>query len=410
MVTEILTAARAVEPWSLDLLERLVAEPSVTGQSSKIDEILAEELAGLGLDVETIPCDPVPWASDPEFSPPVCLEDGAPATVVATLGQARRNPRLLLFAHTDTEPVSEGWRTQPFELRRQGGRLFGLGVADDLSGVVNILASIRLLLKLDAPRAFDPVIVLGPGKQGGALGTLPGVASAAHLDRAIYVHPPETRRGLSELKCASRGVATFTMNVPGRTPAPVEERTPVSADPKSGINAAVRAARLVARLESDPPGGGTWAVTGVRACSAPYEVPGQASVEVAVWFRGGTVDDRGADLTGWLAREAADGFETTHPVGFELTGLRANPAACTDDDWIDLVASTVADVAGYRPHRYDGHAASDIRFPLRRHGVPTIGLGCLAGNFYGCDEWIDERSWHLTTVAVAAILAGRDGR
>ena len=43
---------------------------------------------------------------------------------------------------------------------------------------------------------------------------------------------------------------------------------------------------------------------------------------------------------------------------------------------------------------YDWHSASDIRFPILHLGIPTVGLGCLAGGFYGGKEWIDKDSFH----------------
>jgi len=38
---------------------------------------------------------------------------------------------------------------------------------------------------------------------------------------------------------------------------------------------------------------------------------------------------------------------------------------------------------------YAAHLASDIRFPIRLCGLPTLGIGCLAGGFYTPEEWGD---------------------
>ena len=53
-----------------------------------------------------------------------------------------------------------------------------------------------------------------------------------------------------------------------------------------------------------------------------------------------------------------------------------------------------------RPRGYPGHAASDIRFPIRVAGIPAVGFGALGGGFYGPDEWVDLPSVQRTTDAL----------
>ena len=49
-------------------------------------------------------------------------------------------------------------------------------------------------------------------------------------------------------------------------------------------------------------------------------------------------------------------------------------------------------MTGRAPHVNQLHTASDIRSPILFGGVPTVGLGSLAGDLVhsgGHDEWID---------------------
>jgi acetylornithine deacetylase len=57
-------------------------------------------------------------------------EDGQKANLLTSLGP-RERPGILLSGHTDVVPVDgQAWTSDPFKLRREGGRLYGRGTAD----------------------------------------------------------------------------------------------------------------------------------------------------------------------------------------------------------------------------------------------------------------------------------------
>ncbi|MCX6743217.1 MAG: M20/M25/M40 family metallo-hydrolase [Candidatus Parcubacteria bacterium] len=49
---------------------------------------------------------------------------------------------LTFSGHTDTVPVSQGWRTNPFQLRQKGNRFYGLGAGDMKGPIASILATV----------------------------------------------------------------------------------------------------------------------------------------------------------------------------------------------------------------------------------------------------------------------------
>ncbi len=275
--------------WEIDLLARLVAVPSVTGRPTEIMTVLEPELTALGLQVSHIEVDPGKHRAHPEFSPPYADKDPRPPVLHAVDPTAPERPELLLFAHTDTEPVHPGWSSDPFTLRQDGPRAYGLGANDDKAGVVAILGAIRAVRAAGEPTAWRPQIVLGAGKQGGSLGMRQGVEAAAGVRAAVYSHPAESGAGLAQLKVASRGLATLGVEVPGQTPAPIEVRTPASADPRRGHTAAARAAGLAVVAQQWSHDAEVWAVVGLQSGAAAYEVPASARLELACWFTGGTV-------------------------------------------------------------------------------------------------------------------------
>ena len=63
-----------------------------------------------------------------------------------------------------------------------------------------------------------------------------------------------------------------------------------------------------------------------------------------------------------------------------------------DHDLYQLVAGVVLQVTGQEPEVNPLHSASDIRNPMLFRGIPSVGLGPLAGDFTqagGHDEWVD---------------------
>lgn len=386
----------------VDLLRRLVACPSVTGEPTTIMDLLAAKLAALGGSVTTVPVDPARTAGHPEHSPPWAWSGALPPALIAEF--PGDGPELLMFAHTDTEPPHPGWAGDPFALRLDGGRAVGLGVADDKGGVVALLGAVARWNARDRP-GHRPRVLLGAGKQGGALGTLPGVLATTGVAAAVYSHPAESGAGLTQFKVASRGIVTCRVRVPGLTPEPIEERTPVSADPSSGHNAAARAARFAVLVESWSEDNRVWSVVALRSGGPPYEVPGTAELDVACWFAGGTVNDVVADLRERLTG-GADAWEEVHSPEVTAVGVRANPADCADSLFASVVAAVVERRTGRRPSEYSWHSASDIRFPMRILGVPAVGLGARGGGFYGPGEWLDLASLDLSIDVLADVLCG----
>ncbi len=115
-------------PESLSLLARLVAfdTRNPEGDEALALEFCAELLRGFDpdeLELESLP-----------------RKRGGPPTgwVYARFG----TPRVVFNAHIDTVPASGAWSSNPFELRRDGDRAVGLGVADTKCGIAAFLTAL----------------------------------------------------------------------------------------------------------------------------------------------------------------------------------------------------------------------------------------------------------------------------
>ncbi|MGI9302986.1 MAG: acetylornithine deacetylase, partial [Gammaproteobacteria bacterium] len=107
-------------PHLLEMISKLIAEPSVSSVSPTLDmgnraviDLLALWLDDLGYTVEILP---LPARKNK-------------ANLIATRGGGEEG--LVLSGHTDTVPYDDGaWHYDPFTLTEYEGRLYGLGTAD----------------------------------------------------------------------------------------------------------------------------------------------------------------------------------------------------------------------------------------------------------------------------------------
>ena len=395
-------AADRLRGYQREVLGSLVARRSVRGEPSDIHELCAEQLDRLGMEVELVRPRVGDLERHPEWCPPV-PEVADPEALVSVVASGGEGPGILLFAHIDTEPADprDAWDTDPYRATEIGGRIHGVGAADDKAGVVSVLAAARALIPyLEGVRLL---VGLVHGKLGGGLGTLPAMERVGDVEAAVYCHPAETGRGMAQFKIATRGFFNVRIETAGRRPPPVEIRTPNSEDPREGINALERLRRVLDAVDR-------WAdredvlcsVNRLSAGESPTVLPEQAVAEGAVWFRRGAFTEVYERLAA-VAKEAGAGSTA-------LFGVRSNPAEVPSDHPLaGLTARAVRTETGDYPRVYPAHVASDIRFPIRCLGAPAVGFGALAGNFYGPDEWVDAEDMHRATRVLVRIVSAWAG-
>ncbi len=110
---------------TLDLLDRLVAFPTVSADSNlPLIDFVRTYLTERGFECRLVPDG-----------------DGAKANLLATIGQ-RRDDGILLSGHTDVVPVAtQAWASDPFKLTRHGTRLHGRGSTDMKGFLASVLSA-----------------------------------------------------------------------------------------------------------------------------------------------------------------------------------------------------------------------------------------------------------------------------
>jgi acetylornithine deacetylase len=319
-----------------NLLEGLVAVPSVSGAEQALSDHLAGVLAAEGLPVQ-------------RQGPNLHFELGT------------RGPRILLFSHLDTVPPCEGWSADPLKPWWTGDRLFGLG-ANDAKGCVAALVLAGLALKDQAESlGARAVFAFTAGEEVGGTGIQELLPALGPLDAAVVGEPTgltvcTAQRGVLLLRCVARGTSAHVAHA------------------HLGENAVHKAARDIARIDAlrfEPHlllGEARAQVTQVAGGRAKNQVPDQC--EFLVDIRSTPNLDH-ADLTARVAAELESEVsvfsDRYRPVatGPEQPVVRAALAAAgttggtgssTASDWAHL-GHLPAVKAGpgdtYRSHRPD---------------------------------------------------------
>jgi len=183
------------------LLQRLIAEPSISSVSPEWDQpnvrvidLLQEWFDGLGFRTEKLPVPGCPG----KFN------------LVATAGSGPDG--LVLSGHTDTVPCDESrWRSNPFELTERDGRFHGLGTCDMKGFFAVVLEALR---ELDLKRLQKPLIVLATADEESTMcGARSLVEAQRKLGRHAIIGEP------TELKPVRlhKGIAMEAVRVTGRS-------------------------------------------------------------------------------------------------------------------------------------------------------------------------------------------------
>ncbi|MDM8164825.1 acetylornithine deacetylase [Roseovarius sp.] len=207
---------------ALDHLDRLVAFETVSSRSNlDLVDWVAQRLASAGARITR-----------------VSNEAGEKECLVATMGPAREGG-LMLSAHSDVVPVDgEVWTSDPFRLRRDGGRVVARGAAD-MKGF--LACSLAAMEQIDAAALKRPVhLALSYDEELGCTGTddlVDVLREAIPLPGIAIVGEPTLLRIVS----AHKGARVYETEFHGRSAH--------SSQSHRGVSSNVHAARFIAMLD-----------------------------------------------------------------------------------------------------------------------------------------------------------------
>jgi acetylornithine deacetylase len=242
-----------------ELLKALVAFDTTSAKSNlKLIEYVRTSLESHGVTSTLIPS-----------------EDGAKASLFATIGPADGKSGIGLSGHSDCVPVEgQTWASDPFTLAARDGKLYGRGACDMKGFLACVLASVPAFT---ARPLREPIhIIVSYDEEVGCTGVRPLIARLGRdlpSPRAIIVGEP-TMMGVIE---AHKRIDAYRTTVTGREAH--------SSLPQLGVNAISFAAELIEEIDRigatlstemndrfDPPSS-TVQVGAIEGGTAPNIVP-----------------------------------------------------------------------------------------------------------------------------------------
>ena len=153
-------------PDEIDLLKRMVAIPSVSGEEEALAGYVEQTARAWGLE-----------AARDELAVRVEVRGRKPGPTVA------------LVSHLDVVPPGKGWTRDPFTPTVEGTRLYGRGSGDAKASVSAMLTAAKDLADAGGPEAGRLLVLLGYGEETRHTTMERAVERAGDIDAAIVGEP-----------------------------------------------------------------------------------------------------------------------------------------------------------------------------------------------------------------------------
>jgi acetylornithine deacetylase len=368
---ELCAAVRQSEPDLVAFTRALVRRPSPPDGEGPAQELFADELRTLGLDVDLLPCRFDELRHHPAFT-----DDGfSPDGRVDVIGRWRGTGggrSLVLNGHIDVVPAGDAdrWARSPWSGDVADGAVHGRGSCDMKAGLAAAAFAVAAARRVGFRPKGDVVVQSVVGEETGGVGTLAAIVHGHTADAAVILEPT----GLDACPVQS-GALTFRLTVPGRASHGATRLDGVSALDKlrlilDGLDR-LEAARDAARTAPISVGtvrGGVW----------PSSVPDEVVVEGRYGVLPGEpveVARRGfEDAIGEVA--AADTWLAAHPPALAwVEGQFESGETPADGPFVGAVGAAHAAVTGEEVRRRGVPYGSDLRLFTNHASMPAVLYG-----------------------------------
>jgi acetylornithine deacetylase len=381
-------------------LEDLVSEPSVIGQESGAQEVLAGELTRAQFEITRLEI-PGDIGADPAAGVPRLPYAGR-YDVIGRRGTRGVGRSLVLNGHMDVVPAEDasGWSSAPFEPTRRDGWLVGRGAGDMKAGFAAGLLAVWALDRADPgwlTGSLSIVSVIEEEATGN--GTL-AAGRAGHLGEAALLLEP------TELEILLGGIALIWVSIEVEGRAGHAEAALASVNPIRAISPIIDALLALEAEMNDGHRDGPLRDPAFASIEHPYNVnigkvnagdwassvPSVARLEVRVGHpRHWTSDEAFERIRGAVLEAAAqDDWFAEHPPVITMSGYRAE--RYYQDPQAEIVgALSRAHEVVHRsaPPLVTIGSTTDARFYLNQFGVPAVAYGPRTRNMHGTDEAVE---------------------
>lgn len=174
----------------IDLLQKLVQEPSKRGREAKAQAIIMEKCKQLNLEIDCWELEGDTLRQHPQFHCDRSDFSGNP-NLAAVLKGSGGGKSILLNGHIDVVPEGNlhDWVEHPFSGIVKDGKMYGRGTTDMKGGTVSLLMAMDAIISLGIRLKGDVIFESVIEEESGGAGTLAAVLRGYRADAAIIPEP-----------------------------------------------------------------------------------------------------------------------------------------------------------------------------------------------------------------------------
>ncbi|MGH1398273.1 MAG: succinyl-diaminopimelate desuccinylase [Alphaproteobacteria bacterium] len=353
-------------PNVIDLLEKLIACPSVTPEDAGAQEILAAELDALGFEIHHLPFED---------------ETGRVPNLFARIGSAA--PHICFAGHTDVVPpgAAEQWTYGPFTPTIKDGVIYGRGASDMKGAVAAFVVAAKEYLAGNTPKGSISLLITGDEEDiavNGTVKVLEWMKDNGHTPDVALVGEPTNPAHLGqEIKIGRRGSLNGTLTVKGTQGHVAYQHLADNPMPRLiKLADALASHKFDTGSEFFPPT--NLEITSIDVGNgASNIIPEKGIIRFNIRF-----NDQWSSTS--LKAKIAELLEQTGaPYDIEFEG-NAESFITKPDAWTQCVQGAVTDIAGKTPAYTTTGGTSDARF-ISQH-CPTIECGAVNNSIHQIDE------------------------
>jgi acetylornithine deacetylase len=218
---QIASAVDSLEGELFSFIQKLVQIPSLPGLEQKAQELVAEKLKELKLDIDIVRSNFDELKDHPAF-----CDDNIPyENRINVIGRWRSSEKektdkyknacsLILNGHVDVvSPGNEDlWDYSPWSGKIKDGKLFGRGACDMKAGLASAIFAIKALQKLGFEPKKDVLMESVIGEESGGVGSLTTIIKGYSADAVIILEPTKL-----QICPVQAGALTFRIKLRGKS-------------------------------------------------------------------------------------------------------------------------------------------------------------------------------------------------